>query len=184
MKLFRLFFAVIVLLVLLPTVLLAEENIPANSKTQLIGEIGVDFFSKYVCSTSGGVADKNPVVQGYVKATLKTSWLDISVKSWGSGALTLDGRKHGGKEIDPFILEITRSVYNFQITLGYGFYDLTPQFSGKGGDMHGLYGTISYPNKIVEPFLTVECDLPTGKSLQGGWIYRTGLSPSDNLIKN
>jgi hypothetical protein len=174
----------VALLALTPAALLAEENAPANSKTQFVGEIGVDFFSKYICSTSGGIADKNPVVQGYVKATLKTPWLDISVKSWGSGALTLDGRKHGGNEIDPFIIEIIRSVYNFQIMLGYGFYDLTPQFNGKGGDLHGLYGTISYLNKIVEPFLTVERDLPTGKSLQGGWIYRAGLKKSIKIREN
>lgn len=174
----------VALLALTPAALLAEENSTANNQVRLGGKIGVDFFSKYVCLNSGGVADKNPVVQGYIEATLKTAWLDVSLKSWVSGAFTAAGRKSGGDEIDPFIIEIARSVHNFRIMLGYGFYDLTPQFSGKGGDMHGLYGTISYSHWIAEPFLTIERDLPTGKSLQGGWIYRAGLEKSIKLREN
>lgn len=170
----------VVILALIPVAILAEES-PPNNKMKLIGEIGVDFFSKYVGSTSGGVAYNRPVVQGNAKISLLP--FGLYAKFWGSGILISDGRKFGGNEID-YIVGIARPIWKFKVDIGYGYYDLHPQFRGRG-DLHGLYGTILYPNKIVEPYLTVECDLPTvKKALEGGWLYRAGIMKSIELRKN
>jgi hypothetical protein len=170
-----------VILSSLPAISQAEER-PATGKRCLIFDTGLDVYSKYVCGTSGSVAHNKAVIQGYVKLSVEP-W-GLYVKSWGSGILDPDGKKRGGNEIDPFIVGIARNVWVFRIDAGYGYYDLHPQFRAKG-DLHGIFGTISLPNRYVTPYLTVEADLPTvKKTLEGGFVYRAGLTKSFALRKN
>jgi len=169
------------ILALNPNALLAENSM-ADNRLKIVGEIGMDFFSRYVGGTSGGIAYSKSVVQGNVKFTLEP--LGLYFKSWGSGILVADGNRHGGNEIDPVIIGIARPIWVFKVDFGYAYYDLYPQFRGRG-DLHGLFGTISYPNKFIEPYLTVECDIPTDKkTLQGGWYYRAGITKSFKLREN
>ena len=136
------------ILALLPNILLAE-NSTAENRMKIVGEIGMDFFSRYVGGTSGGIAYNKPVIQGNVKFTLEP--LGLYFKSWGSGILSADGNKYGGNEIDPVIIGIARPIWKFKVDFGYAYYDLHPQFRRRG-DLHGFFGTISYPNKFLEPY--------------------------------
>lgn len=170
----------VAILALIPVAILAEEC-PPDNKTRLIGEVGMDFFSRYVCGTSGSVAYNRPVVQGNVKLSVEP--LGIYFKAWGSGALTQDGGNRFGNEID-LIVGIARPIWIFKVDFGYAYYDLHPQFRGRG-DLHAVFGTISLPNRFIEPYITVECDMPTDKkTLEGGWIYRAGLTKSFKLREN
>lgn len=181
MRLTRLFFAAIILLALGSVALAAEENAPADGKNRLVGEIGMDFYSRYVGNTFGSVAYNRPAVQGNIKLSLDP--IGFYAKVWGSGALTQDGGNRFGNEID-LIVGIARPIWIFKVDFGYAYYDLHPQFRSRG-DMHAVFGTISLPNRFVEPYITVECDIPTDKkTLEGGWAYRVGLSKSIGLRKN
>ena len=172
---------ILMLMVLIPAAVLAEECPPSDNRNKLIGEIGMDFYSRYVCGTSGGVAYNRPVVQGNVKFSLEP--LGLYAKFWGSGALTQNGGNHFSNEID-LIVGIARTIWKFRVDVGYAFYDMHPQFRGRG-DLHAVLGTISFPSRIIEPYITIEYDIPTDKkTLEGGLIYRVGLSKPFGLRKN
>jgi hypothetical protein len=155
---------------------------PADGKkNRLCSEVEFDYYSKYVCSTSGALAYNKSVAQGSVRLSLEP--LGLYVKFWGSGILDPDHGKLGGNEID-WSIGMCRPVWKFMVDVGYAFYDLYPQFRAKG-DLHAIYGTIRLPNKHVEPYLTVECDIPTHKqTLPGGWTYRLGVSKSLEIRKS
>jgi hypothetical protein len=147
-------------------------------------ELGTGFYKNYLTSTSGGMAFSQPVFQGYGKLTYMTPNFQIYAKTWGSAVIVRDGGKRGGDEWDQIIAGIAFPVWKFKVDVGYGYYDLHPQFRGRG-DLHGLFGTISFPNKYVEPYLTVEYDIPTVKrALEGGWFYRAGILKCFELRKN
>lgn len=159
-----------------------EEGCTAGK--HLFLELGTGFYRNYLCSTSGSLAYRRPVFQGYGKLTYMTPKFEFSAKTWGSKIIVPDGVKRGGDELDQIIVDVAFPLGKFKINLGYGYYDLHPQFRGKG-DLHGLFGTISFPNKWVVPYLTVENDIPTvKKSLEGGWYYRAGIFRCFKLRQN
>lgn len=168
-------------LFLIPNSVLAEENAPTDGKNHIIADVELDFYSRYICGTSGGRAYNRPVVQGSTKLSLEP--LGPYVKFWGSGALTQDGGNKCGNEYD-LIVGIIRPIWKFKVDVAYGYFDLHPQFRGRG-DLHAFFGTISLPGYFVEPYISVECDIPTNKkTLEGGWYYRTGITKSIDLRKN
>jgi hypothetical protein len=159
-----------------------EEECTAGK--HLFLKLGTGFYKNYISSTSGGQSFGRPVFQGYGELTYMTPNFTVYIKTWGSKIIVPDGGKHGGDEWDQIIAGVAFPVWKFKIDVGYGYYDLHPQFRGKG-DLHGLFGTISLPNKWVEPYLTVEYDIPTAKqTLGGGWYYRAGIFKCIKLRKN
>ena len=193
MKLIRLFLIVAALLTANITFAHAvTEEKPAcpcgesgcTAGKHLFLDLGTGFYKNYLCSTSGALAYSRPVFQGFGKLTYMTPNFEVYVKTWGSKIIVSDGGKFGGDEWDQIIAGIAFPVWKFKVDLGYGYYDLHPQFRAKG-DLHGFFGTVSFPNKWVEPYLTVEYDVPTVKqALEGGWYYRAGLMRCFNLRKN
>ena len=171
-------------LVLLPTIVSADECPTPDNKVHIGVETGAGIFNRYSCGVSGSTPFNKAVVQGYVKLTADYLGYQAYLKGWGSGIIIPDGSKKGGNEIDPLIAGIVGPIGPLKVGLGYGYYDLHPQFRGRG-DLHGIFGTVLLPNKYVEPYFSWECDVPTAKkALEGGWYYRAGITKCFQLRKN
>jgi len=187
MKRLFIFVGILPVIALISSIATAGEistDVPVKTEKEsnrLIGEVSLDFYSRYVGNMAGGTIFNRPVVQGTVKFSLEP--IGLYAKFWGSGNFGRDGGNHFGKEID-WIVGIARPVWKFKIDVAYGYYDLYPQFRSRG-DLHALITMISLPNQFVEPYFAIEWDMPVNrKILEGGVFYRIGVTKSISLRKN
>lgn len=147
----------------------AAEDLQADKKFSLTGNLIMDTYSSYVDKVSGETINNGPVIYPHLMIAAEPLGAYLIIGAYNNFKRF---NKHSANSLE-YLIGIEREVGTVKIDVGYGYSDI----KSSKGDVHYFYSIIEFRDVVdkLTLYLALELDLPVKKEiLEGGFMSRFG----------